>query len=184
MPEYRPENLPEDRKKFQRESGRRILGIALLYAAVLAAVDAGMVRGFRGNWRVLALLCLLAALALLLAVLLIALRRSDRRLAAFREESNAIIRQYQDDHDGAKLWRALTSMHSTPQSFQQETMWYFNLAVALCAQRRTEDALDLLLLLSPCAEGEEKKLVDAYIRQIRENQSGHGSAAPSPSGDR
>ena len=25
---------------------------------------------------------------------------------------------------------------------------------------------------------------DAYIRQIRENQSGHGSAAPSPSGDR
>lgn len=183
MPEYRPENLPEDRKRFQREARKRILGIALLYAAVLAAVDAGMVRGFRGNWRVLALLCLLAALVLLLAILLIAVRRSDRRLAAFREESNAIIRQYQDDHDGARLWRALTSMHSTPQSFQQETMWYFNLAVALYAMRRTEEALDLLLLLSPCAEKEEKKLVDAYIRQIRERESRSGTGAPSPSGD-
>ena len=169
MPEYRPEQIPEDKKKFQRAQRRRWAAIAALYAVVLAAVDALMVRSFRGNWRVLALLCLAAALALLGVFFVVAQHRFEKRLSAFREESNAIIRRYRDDHNGQKLWNALTSMHETPQCFSQECMWYFNLAVALYAMRRPEDALDLLYHLAPCAEGEEKKLVDAYIRQIREN---------------
>jgi hypothetical protein len=165
-----PDRIPEDKKKFQKRRRRRILKGAVLYAAALAGIDALMLRAWRGSWRVLAVLMLAAALALACLVLYAVLSFGDRKLKAFAAESNALIEAYQDSHNGRALYDGLVHMKNEPQTFQQEIMWYFNLAVALCAQKKTEDALDILLALAPLAEGEEKKLVDAYIRQIRDNE--------------
>lgn len=172
--EYRPDRIPEDKKRFRRRRRLESAGLILLYAAVLALLDYRVIRTWRGRWTWLVPICMMIALILAGIWYLIVSFFSDWRMKSFSNESNAIIAEYKLDHNGEKLWKKLMEMQYTPQSFQQEIMWYFNLAVALCAQKRIDEALDLLGILRASAEGEEWKLIDSYIRQIRDNRRGDG----------